>query len=154
MQEYKEMTMERLNSGESKMIFRNISSIVFIGLTVDGKHAWQQEEDTREYTSTVLMLQEQFFNSELFNVIQDAISLILLDRTMYFFRTTSSSTFIMSDVQSISFPSSILDWYLEVKIWVTDRQTVFSLLVDPVDKKPSGSWYDRLECTASCTTHA
>ena len=33
MQEYKEKTMERLNSGESKTIFRNISCIVIIVLT-------------------------------------------------------------------------------------------------------------------------
>ena len=37
---------------------------------------------------------------------------------------------------------------------LSNRRTVFFLLVDPMDKKPQGSWYDRLECTASCTTHA
>ena len=75
------------------------------------------------------ILQEQFFTSELFKVIQDAISLILLYRTMYLFRTTSSSTFIMSDVQWIYIPSSNRDWYLEVKIWATDRQCSFCLWI-------------------------
>ena len=37
MQEYKEKMMERLSSGESKMIFRNISRIVLIGLTKSGR---------------------------------------------------------------------------------------------------------------------
>ena len=47
---------------------------------------------------------------------------------MSFFRTVSSST-IMSDVQSICFPSSIRDWYWEVKIRATDRQYSFCLWI-------------------------
>ena len=104
MQEYKEKMMEQFNSGELKIIFRNISRIVLIGLTTVGRKAWQEEEETRKDTSIVLIRQEQFFTSELFKVIQDAISLILLYRTMYLFRTTSSSTFITSDVQSMYIP--------------------------------------------------
>ena len=98
-----------LNSGESKMIFGNISRIVLIGQTKSGRKAWQEEEETRKDTSIVLIRQEQSCISELFKVIQDAISLILLYRTMYVFRTTSSSTFLMSDVQSIYITSSIRD---------------------------------------------
>ena len=65
----------------------------------------------------------------------------------------SSSTFIMSDVQSIYIPSSIRDWYLEVKIWATDTQYSFCLWI-PWIKNTWGSWYDRLGSTASCTIHA
>ena len=102
--------MERLNSEESKTIFRNISCIVIIGLTKSGRTALQEEEETRKDTSVVLMLRDKkFFTSELSKVIQDAVSLILLYRTMPLFRTVSSSTFIMSDVQSIYIPSSIQD---------------------------------------------
>ena len=101
--------MEQFISGESKKIFRISSHTLLIGLTVSGKYAWQEEEETRKDTSTVLIRQEQFFTFELFKVIQDAISLILLYRTMYLFRTFSSSTLITSDVQSISIPSSIRD---------------------------------------------
>ena len=50
--------MERLNSGELKKIFRNISCIPFIGLVANGKHAWQEEEETRKFTNTLLILQE------------------------------------------------------------------------------------------------
>ena len=121
--------MERLNSRELKTIFRNISSIAIIGLKTSGRKAWQEEEETRKDTSIVLIRQEQFFTSELFKVIQDAISLILLCKTMYLFRTTSSSTFITSDVQSIYIPSSIRHWYLEVKFWATDRQYYFCLWI-------------------------
>ena len=40
--------MERLSSGESKTIFRNISCTVIIGLTKSGRKAWQEEEETRK----------------------------------------------------------------------------------------------------------
>ena len=44
-------------------------------------------------------------------------------RTMYQFRTISSSTFIILDVQSVCTPSQILDWYREGKIQAgKDRQ--------------------------------
>ena len=109
MEVYTEKMMERLNSGESKTIFRNISCIVIIGLTTSGRKAWQEDEETRKDTSIVLIHQEQSCTSELFKVIQDAVSLILLYKTKSLFRTVSSSTFIMSDVQSIYIPSSIQD---------------------------------------------
>ena len=79
--------------------------------------------------SIPLMLQEKFFTSELFKVIQDAVSLILLYRTMSLFRMVSSSTFITLDVQSIYIPSSIQDWYWEVKIWANGRQYSFCLWI-------------------------
>ena len=47
-----------------------------------GKHACQQEEERKGDISTVLIFQEQLFIFELFKDIQDAISLILHDRTM------------------------------------------------------------------------
>ena len=58
MQEYKEKMIERLNSVESKTIFRNISRIVLIGLTTGGRKAWQEEETTRKDISIVLIRQE------------------------------------------------------------------------------------------------
>ena len=54
-------------------------------LTTSGTKSWQQEEETRKDTSAVLVLQEQTCISELFKVIQDAILLILLCRTMLLF---------------------------------------------------------------------
>ena len=50
-------------------------------------------------------------------------------RTMSWFQTVSSSTFITSDVQSIYIPSSIQDWYREDKIWANDRQYSLCLLI-------------------------
>ena len=78
---YIEKKMERFISGEQQKIFRIHSHNLFIGLTIDGKHVWQQEEQKGD-SSTVLMIQEQSFVSELFMDIQDAILLILRYRTI------------------------------------------------------------------------
>ena len=155
MQEYNEKMMERLNSGELKTIlwkhFPTLSSLVW--RQVEGKHGRRSRKQEKISILYWSIRNKKFLISELFNVIQDAISLILLYRTMYLFRTTSSSTFIMSDVQSIYIPSSIRDWHREDKNWATGRQFSFCLWI-PWIKKTQGSWYDRLECTASCTIHA
>ena len=111
------------------------SCIVIIGLTTSGRKAWQEEEETRKDTSIVLIPQEQSCTSELFKVIQDVVSLILLYRTMSLFRATSSNTFFMSDVQSI-LHSIINSGLILGRQNLSNRQTVFFLLVDPMDKKP------------------
>ena len=63
---YNEKTTEQFNSGRSRMFFNKF----LIGRTIDGKHAWQQEEDQKEDISIALMLQEQLFTSELFKGTQ------------------------------------------------------------------------------------
>ena len=78
---YLEKMMERLNSGDSKILFRTILCILDIGLMKHGRASWQKEEETIKYFRIVLILQEKFFTSELFKVIQDAILLILHCRT-------------------------------------------------------------------------
>ena len=88
-----------------------------------GRVEWQEAEETRKDFNIVPVHQgEKFSTSELIKVIQDAIPLIFQYRTMYLFRTISSSTFITSDKQSTYIPSQIQGWYREVKIWATDRQ--------------------------------
>ena len=77
-----EKMLEQFNCGELKQIFSNISCIALIGLIASGRKAWQEEEEKRKDTSTVLILHEQLCISELFKDIQDAILLILLYRTM------------------------------------------------------------------------
>ena len=51
--------MEQFNFGELKKIFKNISCIALIGLIASGRHVWQEEEETRNDTSTVLILKEE-----------------------------------------------------------------------------------------------
>ena len=74
---------ERFISGEIKKIFRVNSDRFLIGLTIDGKHAWQQEEEQKGDISIALVIQEHLFISELFKDFQDAIFLILHCRTMW-----------------------------------------------------------------------
>ena len=110
-------------------------------------------EDKRKDTSIVLILQEQFCTSELSKVIQDAVLLSLHYRTMSWFRTVSSSTFITSDVQSIYIPSKIQDWYREDKIWAKRTHGILSAC-GSYGQRTRGSWEVRLGSTASCTIHA
>ena len=132
---YPEKMMERLNSGESKTIFRNISCIVTIGLMKSGRASWEEEEETRTYFSIVLIHQEQFCTSELSKVIQDATSLILHYRTMSLFRTVSSSTCMYHVGCAINLHSIINSGLIPGGQNLSNRETVFFLLVDPMDKE-------------------
>ena len=99
MQEYKEKMMERLNSGESKTIFRKKSGIVIIGPTTSGRKPWQEEEETRKGIIVYLRaLQGHSGRSLIDPTLQDNV-----------INAASPSTFLMSDVQSIYIPSSIRD---------------------------------------------
>ena len=53
-----EKMTERFISGEFKNIFRVNFHKFLIGLTIDGKHAWQQEEEQKRDISTALVFQE------------------------------------------------------------------------------------------------
>ena len=92
------------------MIFRTNLSALNIGLVMYGGAKWQEAEATIKDFNTVPTRQDKkFLTFELFNVIRDAIPLILHGSTMHCFRTISSSTFITGDVQSIYTPSQIQD---------------------------------------------
>ena len=80
---YNEKRMERFISGELKNIFRVNLHKFLIGLTIVGKHGWQQEEERKGDISTALTVQEKLCISQLFQDIQDAILLILHCRTMW-----------------------------------------------------------------------
>ena len=76
--------MDRLNSGDSKIVFGTILSNLNNGLMISGRAQWQKAKETRKYFNIVPIHQDKkFFTSELFKVIQDATSLILHYRTMY-----------------------------------------------------------------------
>ena len=134
MQGYKEKMMERLNSGESKTIFRNISSIVIIGLTTGGRKACQEEEETRKNTSIVLIRQEQSCTSELFKVIQDAA---LIDPAPQDNVVIPSNFFqyIYHVGCAVDLHSIINSGLIPGGQNLNNRQTVFFLPVDPMDKK-------------------
>ena len=102
--------MERLNSGDYKIIFGTILSNLNIGLMNSGRVQCQKAEETRKgFQYCTNPSGQEILFSELFKVVQDAVLLIFLYRTKFEFRTISSSTFIISDVQSIYTPSQIED---------------------------------------------
>ena len=83
MDTYLEKKIVRSNSGDWKMIFETSLSTLNIGLTMCGRARWQEAEATRKDFNVVLTRQDKkFFISELFKVIQDAISLILCCKTV------------------------------------------------------------------------
>ena len=126
---YSEKKMEQLNFTESNSIFEVIIHRYIIGLMVDGKLVWLQEEDQNEDISIALIIREQFSTSALFKVILETISLILRYRTMCWLELEYSLTFTTLDAHSILILLSTMDWYLEVKIWAKDKQCSFCLLI-------------------------
>ena len=74
--------MEQLNSIESNSIFEIIIPKYIVGLMIDGKLVWLQEEDPNEDISIALTIREHFSTSVLFKDILGTISLILRYRTM------------------------------------------------------------------------
>ena len=75
--------MEQLNFTESNCIFEIIIHKYIIGLMIDGKLVWLQEEDRNEDISVALMIREQFYTSVLFKDILETILLILCYKTMW-----------------------------------------------------------------------
>ena len=75
--------MEQFNFTESNSIFEIIIHKNIIGLMIDGKLVWLQEEDRNEDISIALIIREQFSTSVLFKDILETILLILYYRTMW-----------------------------------------------------------------------
>ena len=101
--------MERLNSGESKTIFRNISSIC---------HHWSDDKWKKNMAGGGGNKKRSQYCTDSSGKIlnlrapQDHPGRNLIDPTLQgnvVIPSDNSSTFIMSDVQSIYIPSSIQD---------------------------------------------
>ena len=124
--------MEQFISGELKNIFRNISCIALIGLIASGKYAWQEEE-IKEDSSTVLMLQEQLCISELFmahsgrNLIDPSLQDKVIIQSNFF-------QYIYHVGCAVNLHSIISSGLIPGGQNSSKRQTVFFLPVDPMDK--------------------
>ena len=116
-----------------KKLFRNISHIVLIGLIASGRKAWQEEEETRKYISTVLILQEQLCISELFKDIQEAILMTLHHRTMWLI-PNNFFEYIYHVGCGINLHCIINSGLIPGGHSLSKRQTVFFHPVDPRDK--------------------
>ena len=88
---------------------------------------------SRRFLQVLTRQDKKFFTSELFKVIQDAIPLILHCRTMCSFRTISSSTFYYFGCP-ISLHSIKNSGLIPGGQKLSNRQTVFFLPVNPMDK--------------------
>ena len=142
-----------LNSGESKTIFKNISCIVIIGLTTSGRKAWQEEEETRKDTSIVLIRQEQSCTSELFKVHSGRS---LIDPTLQDNVVIPSDFFqyIYHVGCAINLHSIINSGLIPGGQNLSNRQTVFFLPVDPMDKNLKDPDTIDLNAPRHCTIHA
>ena len=126
-----EKKMEQFNSGESMRIFRKISRIALIDLTTGGRKAWQEEEETRIDISTALILQEQILY---LGALQGHSGRSLIDPTLEDNVVCPSNFFqyIYHVGCAINF-HSFINRHLEIKN-LSNWQTTFFLLVDPMDK--------------------
>ena len=107
-----------------------------------GRARWHDTEATIKDENNVLIRQEHSSISKLFKVIQDTIPLILLYMTMSWFRTVSSSTYIILDVRSIynSITNSGLTPGRQNSSW--DRQMVFFTVVNPLHENHQEPEFD------------
>ena len=132
MQEYKEKMMERLNSVELNIIFRNISSIVIIGLTTSGRKAWQEEEEIRknqyftDSSGTTLYLRALQGHSGR-NLIDPTLQDNVLIQNNFF-------QYIYHVGCAINLHSIINTGLIPGGRNLNNRQTAFFLPVDPRDK--------------------
>ena len=126
---YIESKMEQSNSTKSNSIYEIILFQYKIGLMIDGKLVWLQEEDRNEAISIALIIWDQLFISVLFKDILETISLILLYRTTCWLDLEYSLTFNMWEVISIFIQLSEMNWYLEVRIWAEDKLCSSYLLI-------------------------
>ena len=135
--------MEEFNSEELKKIFRNVPFIPLIGPIASGKHAWQEEEGIRKYSST-----NYVFPSSLKTF-----------RTYWSFITGQcdySEQLLPVQISCRMCVQFTSCHQFGIDAWRSNceqKHTVFFLSVDPIDKS-QGSWCHRLECTVSCTIPA
>ena len=132
----------------------SFSCFVIIGLTKHGRTAWQEEEDKRKDFSIVLILQEQFCTLRALqgHSGRNLIHPSLQDKCHYSGRFLSS-TFVMSDVQSI-LHSIINSGLIPGGQNLSNKTDSVLFTCRSYEQRTQGFWHDRLASTASCTTHA
>ena len=126
-----EKMMERLNSGEYKIIFRNILCIVIIGRMKSGEAAWQEEEVTREdFTATMLhlrALQGQSGRNFIDPLLQDNVE--IPDGFCKYIYHVGCAIHLHAIINSLLISGGQK---------LSNRQTVFFLLVDPMEREHEG----------------
>ena len=118
-----------------------------------GEVAWQEEEETRKDFSTVLILQEQFFY---LRALQGHSGCNLIDLTLQDNVVIPSNFFqyIYHVNCAINLHSIINSGLIPGGQNLSNRQTVFFLPVDPMDKEHKDPETIDFEGTATFTVHA
>ena len=130
---YIEKKMEQLNSARLSFIFEIIIHKYRIGLMIDGKLVWLQEEDPNEDISIALTIWEQLSISELFKDILEAISFdpTLQDNVVI---GTGIFPYIYHVGCTFNLYSIINNGLIPGGQNLSRRQTVFFLPTDPRDE--------------------
>ena len=128
-----EKKMEQFNAGELRIIFRNISRILLVGLIASGKHAWQEEEEIRKDSSTVLIL---FRKKVYFRALQGHSGRNLIDLSLQDNVVIQSNFFQYKNHVGCAFNlhSIISSGLIPGGQSLSKRKTVFFLPVDLMDK--------------------
>ena len=116
------------------MIFRNTSRIVLIGLTTSGRTLWQEEEETRKDTSVAL---DDSGTILCFRAFQGHSGCTLIDPSLQDNVVILNNFFhyIFHVACAINLHSIINSGLIPGGQNLSKRQTVFFLLVDPMDKE-------------------
>ena len=133
------------------MIFRTILCILNIGLMKSGRAAWQEEKETRKDFSIVLMLQEKFFRAFQGHSGRNLVDPSLQDNVLIpggFFK------YIYHVGCAINLHPIINSGLIPGSQNLSNRQTVFFLPVDPMDKehKDPETWKHRV-LHGTCIKH-
>ena len=125
--------MERLNSGDQRIIFGRFLCTLNIGLMKCGRVKWQEAEETRRISILYWCFGRILYLRAL-KVTQDAIPLILHYRTRYLFRTISRVHFYHIGC-AINLHSITNSGLIPGGQNFSKRQTVFFTSVDLMNKK-------------------
>ena len=133
MEVYPEKTMEQLNSGESKTIFRNISCIVVVGLTTSGKSMARGGRNKKRYQYCTDSLRTIWY----LRALQGHSRRSLIDPTLQDDVVIQSNFFqyIYHVGCAFNLHSIINSGLIPGVQSLSKRQTVFFLPVDPMDKE-------------------
>ena len=125
--------MEQLNSTESNSIFKIIIPKYIVGLMIDGKLVWLQEEDQNEDISISLIIREQFST---FRALQGHSGSNLIDPTLQdnVFIGTEIFPYIYHVGSTFNLHSIINNGLVPGGEDMSRRQRVFFLPVDPRDE--------------------
>ena len=141
---YLEKIMERLNSGEKKIIFRTILCILYFDLMKSGRVSCQEEEETRTYftdsSGEILYLRALQGHSGR-NLVDPSLqdNVLILDGFFKYIYHVGCAINLHSIINSRLIPGGQN---------LSNRQTVFFLPVDPMDKNHKD--LDTIDLEAPC----